>query len=105
LRELTEGYALIRVYCHGVPSDQQNNDIAAYNESLVYRDGEFYHADTHLEPGYHLHCYLFNIPVTADDTETGAIEITKYLCGPISVPINGGGPTYETFAEQCVEIG
>ncbi|MEZ4498775.1 MAG: prealbumin-like fold domain-containing protein [Thermomicrobiales bacterium] len=230
LLEQTAGYALVRVYCHGVPGNQTNNTVAEYAEFSVYSEDGFYRADAHLEPGYLLHCYLFNVAtdteyatvyaykydcpegfdyegggrdylfqnctetpdihfsldiespefheewlvnpdgwavfdqvpprefllteepqdgyqlvavfcgVTAQNSLTlptswesmafsggvqyepaaneyvhcefynapsdyGSIDITKYLCGPISLPVDGGGPTYETFSQQCTDIG
>jgi hypothetical protein len=97
LRELTEGYALVRVYCHGVPAGETNTLIDEYDEALIYRDGEFYHADIHLEPGYHLHCYLFNAPV---EDEHGTVHVYKYAC-PGGVAFEGADREY--FEANCTE--
>ncbi|CAN5743983.1 hypothetical protein BH20CHL4_BH20CHL4_06730 [soil metagenome] len=56
LREMTEGYALVRVYCHAYPVAAQNSVIAEYEEEDIYRDGEFYHADTDLPADFIVHC-------------------------------------------------
>ena len=84
------GYQLLKVYCGVI--GQNNLTLPESWAEVPYEDGLEYD----LPAGQYLHCTFYNAP----DQDHGTIVITKYLCGPITLAVDGGGPTHEAILAQ-----
>ena len=91
-----EGYQLLKVYCGVI--GQNDASLPESWEEVPYSDGLTYQ----LPAGEYVHCVFYNVPTE----DHGTIIITKYLCGALEISArDGGGPDYETFSQQCTDIG